>query len=99
MTSPDPRSTEYDRWSDLFELAWRDPKQADVLACPTCGLRTIHFVYLADTAQAAVGMFALWCSSCLRGFPPGYGPIPKGATVWDINLRGNIPNYDTVKES
>lgn len=99
MTPPvDGYNSEYERWSNLFELAWHDPRGVDRLACPSCGSSRIRFVYLADPGLTTTGMFALWCSSCLRGFPPGYGPIPDGATVWDFSRRKTIPNYATVVE-
>ena len=87
---------DYERWSDLFDRAWADPLGVAGLPCPSCGLRSIQFVYIVERADATDGMFALWCASCLRGFPPGYGPIPKDATVIAEAQRSQVPNYQLV---
>ena len=59
----------------------------------------IEFVYFIERPYAHLGMFALWCGACLRGFPPGYGPIPTGAVLLTMDKRGHVPNYDLVIES
>ena len=94
MSSRRGRS-QYDRWADAFDQAWRDPSRVSSIECPSCGSLTLRLVYILDSDGVAEGMYAFWCGTCLRGFPPGFGSLPSGALT--VN-RGQklVPNYLVV---
>ena len=93
--SKSTQECEFDRWSDAFDRAWEDPGSITEMECPSCGSRSLNLLYVVEADGAVDGMYAFWCYQCLRGFPPGFGPIPEGARSV---RRGeeSVPNYELV---
>lgn len=96
--TPPAVAREFDRWAEAFDRAWSDPRLVDEMECPTCGVSALHLVYVLDELEASHGMFAFWCDACLTGFPPGMGPVARGA---QRVRRGEerVPNYRLVVDA
>lgn len=97
MNTP-AEAREFERWSETFDRAWREPRLLNEMECPSCGSRALNLLYILQDLDASHGMFAFWCDVCLTGFPPGMGTVPDEA---QRVRRGEerVPNYRLVVDA
>jgi hypothetical protein len=95
--SDDAGASEFARWLDAFDFAYRNAASFRGGKCPHCGHHDLRLVFLVKEAGSVRGTAVFWCDHCLRGLIPQRTLVPRGV---ETVLRGTetIPNYTIVPE-
>jgi hypothetical protein len=95
--SNDGGASEYDRWLDAFDFAYRNARSFRDGVCPHCGNPALRLVFVVKEAGDKRATAVFWCDHCLRGLLPLTTLVPDGA---ETVVQGNetIPNYTIVPD-
>ena len=95
--SRDEAVSEYERWLDSYEVAFRLRGVVEGICCPHCGAPDLVLRFIAtSSASDSTVMPAMWCETCFHGMPPVRAVLPDWAEL--ESDPGSIPDYAIVPD-
>lgn len=85
----------YRAWMDVFQQAYRAPDRVPELACPNCGARQLHMVFVIFGSRGHRANAVFWCGRCLEGMPADPSAVPAGCQPMR-HEDADVPNFRIV---